>query len=279
MFAGGAGSGRAQLAVQLQIPGETFLLYEAVPVTVTIRNSSGRSILLESHEVPAAGQMMGTDAVTVPGGSAVKRTVDLLPLYALRQRGSYRVQATVRGGGTEVASGQVRFTILNGRELWSQVVGLPPEEGKAEEYRTYSLVSRRVGREDLLYVLVRDEPHELVYGLIGVGTYLFTGDPTALVDKAGHLHVLFQNGPRSFGYVHIEPGAKILERMAYADFLSRPELIVADGEVRVRGGEQTYPRPARLVSDEPAPSPQPAPKPKRKWWWPFSPRKTSSAGS
>jgi hypothetical protein len=111
-----------------------------------------------------------------------------------------------------------------------------------------------------------------------VGPYLFPGEPAARIDKTGHLHVLFQNGPRSFGYVHIDPAAKLLQRMAYADFLSRPELVVADGEVRVQGGEQTYPRPARLASDEPASAPQPAPKPKRKWWWPFGPRKTNSAG-
>ena len=60
----------------------------------------------------------------------------------------------------------------------------------------------------------------------------------------------------------------------YSDLMTRPGLVVsADGVVAVQGGEKTYPRSERMLSEkELAPPPAPPP-PKKHWWWPFGPGK------
>lgn len=287
LFLLSAGIAMAQLAVTVRSAKDTYLLYEGIPITITIRNYSGRTIQLEnsgttswlkflvtderSQLVPATDQIVGGDAVLVPAGESVTRTIDLLPFYELRSRGSYRVQALVNSGAITATSAGVNLSIIHGRELWSQTVGLPMPEGMPDEYRVYSLVSRRDKDKDLLFIGVRAEPSQAVYSLVPLGHCLSTAEPQARVDKEAHLHVLFQNGPRSYGYVHVDPMAKVIFRGAYSDYMSLPELKVRDGQMVVVGGEQTYPKQERILTDEELnpPPPPPPPPPKKKWWWPF----------
>ena len=284
-----AGAWAGPLSVQVRFGSDTYLVYEAIPATVSIHNFSGREIQLDENNPESSlsfvittenGQMvrslgqprLGT-AVIIPAGQTMAQSVDLLPLYELRERGSYKVQALLRTPVGTVESAPVRFTIINGRQVWTQVVGLPVAEGSPEQYRTYTLVARRGAMEDSLYVSVRDDAHTMVYSLVPLGAFLSTQEPQARVDRGGNLHVLFQNGPRSFGYVEVDPIARPIARAAYSDFTSRPALTEAEGAISVTGGEQTYPRPERVLSDEELnPPPPPKPKPKRHWWWPFGPK-------
>jgi hypothetical protein len=278
------------LAVQVRFANDTFLVYEAVPVTVSIHNFTGRDIALDDNDqssslnfvvttenqqmIHALGRPTLGAVVVIPAGQTVAQTIDLLPLYELRERGTYRVQAVLKTPVGTAESPAVRITITNGRELWKRVVGLPVSEGSPEQYRTYSLLARRGAREDTLYVSVRDDTHSMVYSLISLGPFLSTSEPQARVDRGGVLHVLFQNAPRSFGYVEVDPLSRMLARRAYSDFTSRPGLTEKEGEVSVTGGEQTYPKPERVLSEEDLhpPPPPPPKKPTRHWWWPFGPK-------
>jgi hypothetical protein len=284
--------GRAQLTVELRMPRDTFLQYESIPVSISIRNFSGRSIQLQGSEakpwldfvivteegglIGAVGNRRVEEPLAIAAGQTVTRTLDLLPLYDLRTRGIYRAQAVVETDGVRTISPPLRFTIVHGREIWSQTVGLPVT-GDHEEYRTYSLLTRRSDHYDLLYVCVADKKNDLIYGALPLGTYLTIGEPDARVDKAGHLHVLFRTGPRLFSYTHIDPQAKVLDRAVYADASSEPRLTAdATGEVTVSGGEKTYPREERAMNEpevKPAPPVQEKPK---KSWWPFGRRKPAA---
>jgi hypothetical protein len=285
----------AQLSVQLRMQRDTFLQYESIPVTVVIRNFSARPIQLQSSEgkpwlnfviadenggaIGGVGNRPIEEPLTVAAGQTVTRTLNLLPVYDLRTRGTYRVQAMVDMGAAHTISPPVHFTIVHGRELWSQTVGLPSSSSN-EEYRTYSLLTRRDDHYDLLYVCVEDRKSELIYGALPLGVYLSIGEPDVRLDKAGHLHVLFQTGPRSINYAHIDPQAKVLDRAAYSNLLSEPRLTVdAGGQVVVSGGEKTYPREERVMNEpETAPAP-PAPEKPKKSWWPFGRRKSSAESS
>jgi len=274
------------------------LLYESIPVIVTIHNFSGRTIELGGPEnvhwlsfliADDAGETMsevGTrpvlEAVQIPPGRTLSRTFNLLPYYDLRQRGIYTVRAVVDSAGARAFSPPVKFTIFNGRELWRQTVGLPVPPGETnEEYRVYSLVTLRVGHSDLLYLGVQDEAHNLVYGMVPLGQSLSLSEPTARVDPAGNVHVLYRSGPRSCGYAEIDPEARTLKRLVYSDLFSTPQLVARDdGSVVVLGGEQTYPRVEHVMSDKELNPPSPPEKPrKKKWWWPFGPAKSSGAAA
>jgi hypothetical protein len=108
-----------------------------------------------------------------------------------------------------------------------------------------------------------------------MGSYIPLGDPSVRFDRAACLHLLYQSGPRAFGYVRVDPSARVLDRAGYSDYSSKPELVSdLDGTVAVRGGEKVFPRSERMLTTEelnPPPPSAPPPKPKKKWWWPFGP--------
>jgi hypothetical protein len=168
--------------------------------------------------------------------------------------------------GAEAVSAPVKITVMEGRQLWAETVALPGRPQGQDEYRTYSLLVRRNDREELLHVCVRDEPKQLIYGVLTLGGFIPLTPPTARVDKAGNLHVLYQNAPRSFGYVVVDPGARQLTRVAYLDRLTKPRLVTDAGTVRVLGGEEVKPRSDRVMTEEELAPPPPPPPPKKKWW-------------
>ena len=287
---------RAQVSVQVTMERESLMLFEAIPVTVNVHNFSGRTIelgddnqaswlgFLVSDEagstISPVGKPLTFDPVKIAPGRTASITANLLPYYDLRQRGTFIVRAVVDGGGVHALSAPIKFTLTNGREIWKQTVGLPLAASQTnEDYRTYALLSRRSEHSEILYASVQDDPHELVYGVIPLGETIEMGEPSEMIDGAGHLHLLFRTGPRAQSYVEIDPNAKVVKRAIYSDILSVPQLVAeADGAVVVQGGEQTYPRVERIMTQqELKPPPPPPEKPrKKKWWWPFGPSGTSS---
>ena len=290
----------AQLSVDLSMERDTLMLYESIPVVATIRNFSARTIELGGRAETSwlsflisdeAGATIAEVAkppvlekVSIPAGRTVSRTMNLLPYYDLRQRGTFTLRAAIDYEGGRALSAPVKFTVLNGQELWRQTAGLPPAPGQTnEEYRTYSILMLRTGRahaSNILYLGVQDEARALIYGMIPLGESLSLGEPSAKTDAAGHVHVLYRSGPRSYSYAEIDPEAKVLKRAVYSDLLSVPHLMAdEDGLISVLGGEQTYPRVERVMTDaevNPPPPPPPAKPPKKKWWWPFSSNKSTA---
>ena len=289
----------AQISVQITMERESLMLFEAIPVTVNVHNFSGRTIdladenqkswlgFLVSDEggstISPVGRPLVFDPVKIAPGRTASVTANLLPAYDLRQRGTFVVRAVVDGDGVHALSAPIKFTVTNGREVWKQTIGLPVTAGQTnEDYRTYALLSRRSEHSEILYASIQDDPHNLVYGVIPLGETIETGEPSEMIDGGGHLHLLFRTGPRAQSYVEIDPNAKVVKRAIYSDILSVPQLVAgADGSVVVQGGEQTYPRVERIMTQqELKPPPPPPEKPKKKkWWWPFGPSGTSSNAS
>jgi hypothetical protein len=290
-------SAHAQISVQLTMERNALMLFEAIPVVANVHNFLGRTVELAdtdqtswlsfvisdeaSATISPVGKRLAFDPVSIAPGRTASIPVNLLPHYDLRQRGTFTVRAVVDGGGLHALSAPIKFNITKGREVWKQTVGLPVPGGTTnEDYRTYALFSRRAEHSEVLYASVQDDPHELVYGMIPLGESLSLGEPSAIIDNTGHLHVLFRNGPRSHSYAEVDPNAKVVKRALYSDILSVPQLVTeTNGAVVVRGGEQTYPQFERVMTDqELKPPPPPVEKPpKKKWWWPFGPNKTQPA--
>jgi hypothetical protein len=289
---------QAQISVQLTIERDALMLFESIPVVANVHNFSGRTIELADDDqtswlnflvsdeagatISPVGNKLAFDPVKIAPGITVRITFDLLTHYDLRQRGTFIVRAVVDGNGAHALSSPVKFNITRGREVWKQTVGLHVAAGQTnEDYRTYALLSRRAEHSEVLYASVQDDPHQLVYGTIPLGESISVGNPTAMIDNDGHLHVLFRSGPRSHSYAEVDPAAKVVKRAVYSDVLSAPQLVAeADGTVAVHGGEQTYPRVERVMTEQelnPPPPPPPVKPPRKKWWWPFGPSKAQPA--
>lgn len=280
----------AQFDIQVRLDRDTFLLYESVPVTVAIRNYSASPLTVPAGDeswlqfliTDEAGGLVRqvkslsiAEPLVIGPGQTVRRVFDLLPLYELRQRGNYRLQGRVSFSGVVRLSPPIKFTILQGREIWRQIAGQPARPDQSESYRLYTLQVRRGEKNDLLYAGVHDQEKQLVYGMVPLGPLLAFEAPQARTDKEGRLHVLYRTRPRTFAYVCVDGQAQILDQALYSDLLSPPQLMVGTNQiVEVIGGEQIYPRPPATPQAE---EPPPAPPPKRKkWWWPFGGEKKSS---
>ena len=286
-------SARGQISVQLKMERDTLMLFESIHVSVNIRNFSGHTIELANQgEAPwlnflitdesgatisPVGSRPAPDPARIEPGHTVTVAANLLPHYDLRQRGIFTVRAVVEGEGVHAISAPTAFTIINGREIWRQTIGLPRAEGETNEhYRTYSVLLRRAEHNEVLYVGVQDEARDLIYGMIPLGDFIELGEPSVRADSNGDLHVLYRSGPRSIGYAEIAPDAQVVKHVVYSDVLSVPQLVAGpDGAVTVHGGEQVYPHLDRVMTAEelkPRPPP-PSKPPKKKWWWPFGPSK------
>jgi hypothetical protein len=289
---------RAQIDVRVTTERASFLLFESIPAKVTIRNFSGRPVELanqgDTHwlsflvtdeagaSLSSVGNAFIAEPVRIDPGRTQSISVDLLTHFDLRQRGLFTVRAVVQADGVQAMSPPTKFTILNGREIWRETIGLPLAEGQSnQQYRTYSLLARLSSYDNVLYAGVQDEAHALVYGMIPLGNYIALGNPTVKVDGVGHLHVLYRSGPRSVSYDEIDPDAKIVKRVVYSDLMSVPQLEMQDGGmVTVEGGEQVYPKLERVMTDADFRPPSPViPKAKKHkhWWWPFGPKTTQPA--
>jgi len=183
-------------------------------------------------------------------------------------------------------SAPIKFTIIRGREIWKQTVGLPIVAGETnEDYRTYALLSRRAEHSEVLYASVQDEPHELVYGMIPLGESISVGEPSAMIDNAGHLSRAVPQWP---AVAQLCRGRSRCKGGQARHVLRYPFGAATHCRHRQRGGcargranvsscraghDGSGTQTTTAVSGKTA---------KEKWWWPFGPSKAAtnaSAGS
>jgi len=86
-----------------------------------------------------------------------------------------------------------------------------------------------------LYVQVTDATGK-INKVLPIGPMISFGQPEPKVDKMSNLHLLYQNGPRSFSYTVINPDGEIIARQTY-DYTTHPQLKAdPSGNLTVVGG-------------------------------------------
>ena len=215
----------AQVTVSVSFSQEQFLAGESLPTAVQIKNLSGQTLhlgaepdwltfLVESDEgfivqktgeVPVAGEFdLGSSQV------ATKR-VDLAPYFVIPKQGRYSVTATVKikDWQREVSSQPKKFEVIEGAKLWSRQFGLPvPADATntVPEVRKYTLEQANYLPSELrLYLRVTDAAGERIFKVFPIGRMVSFGQPEAQIDRLSKLHVLYQDGARSFNYSVFNP--------------------------------------------------------------------------
>jgi hypothetical protein len=168
--------------------------------------------------------------------------VDLGPHFETLKPGRYSVSALLRieQWKTDLATKPKEFDVITGTVLWEQPFGLPPRDSDSgpPEVRRYALQQAINLKQMKLYVRITDNSGNRIFGIFPLGLMLTFSTPEKQIDKESRLHVLFQNGARSFNYSIISPDGKWLSRQTH-DYqsLSRPVLKVSeDGKIYVGGG-------------------------------------------
>lgn len=265
-------SASAQVTVEVLLDQDQYLPGEALVAKVRITNRSGRTLVLgkepdwltfsiESHEswvVPKLSEAPVVGEFSLESSEMGTKKVDLAPHFSLGQPGRYSIIATVRikEWDREITSPPKNFYLIQGARLWEQDFGVPEPAGAGNttpEVRKYILQQANYVKGQLrLYLRVTDAGGSKNIRVLPVGPMLSISRPQPLVDKASHLHVLYQNGARTYSYTEVNPEGEVVARQTYDYVTSRPRLREGDeGKVSVVGG-------VRRVTPKDVPAPPPA---------------------
>jgi len=247
----------AQVTVEVSTDQDEFLPGEAIPVAVKITNRSGQTlklgqsegwlkfaieardgyVALKNGDVPVAGE------ITLESAQWANVRVNLAPYFQLPKTGRYAISASVAvpEWKQEIRSDKKWFTVIQGARLWEQEFGVPKAPGDTNalpEMRRYALQEANYLRSRLtLYVQVTDATGK-INKVLPIGPMISFGQPEPKVDKVSNLHLLYQNGPRSFIYTVINPDGEIITRQTY-DYTTRPRLMAdPSGVLTVVGGSR-----------------------------------------
>lgn len=266
----------AQVSVEVVLDQEHFLSGEQLTAAVRITNRSGRTLhlggeddwltfALESRD--GRGIVAKNSEPSVRGPFVLETTkvatrrVELLPHFDLAHAGRYTITASVqiKDWDQTLTTKPKSFDIINGAKLWSQDFGVPATETPSGSplVRKYTLEQANYLRTQLrLYFRLTDATGERVLKVFSLGPMVSFGIPEQQIDQASNLHVLYQNGARSFSYTVINPEGEIIVRETHDYLATRPKLqLVQNGRLTVVGG-------ARRRTSEDVPGPIPTSQPK-----------------
>jgi hypothetical protein len=253
----------AQVQVSAQTERSNFLLYERVDLIVTVANAGASDLVLNNEEghpwlsflvskhnrLPVRPERRGTfKPVSLRVGETKTLRINLTPLFSFREEGDYKASAVIDlPGEGQIISDSVPFTVLRGREVWSQT---RPVEGS---HRVYSLIrfSPQPDRTNL-YLRVEDPSENVVYANLSLGEVVAYIDPEVFFDPQGNLHVIQPIAMSTYLYTRADPSGKILHQGVFKTFQAiRPRLAkLEDGNIIVVGGMEENPNiPRENLSD------------------------------
>jgi hypothetical protein len=258
------------VTVEVTLNQDQFLPTEAIEVAAKITNLSGQALALgqddtwlqffivEKGGAPVAqiATVPITGEFTLESSLAGTKRVNLTPYFAFRKIGQYQVKAvlSIPQWNTRVSSAAKPFEIIRGSTLRSLRFGVPPADGdtnRPPEVRQYLLQQANYLKDNLsLYVRITDQDGSRTLGLVRAGRLTSFSKPEGQLDIENNLHLLFQNGARSFLYSVIAPSGEVLVRQTHEIASeSRPKLRDAgQGRITVSGGVRRL-----ALTDLPAP--------------------------
>jgi hypothetical protein len=253
----------AQVTAEIIFDQEHFLRSESLPLRVRISNFSGQPLKLggtpewltftvenrEGRGLARTGEIPLPQSFTIDSSKTVSVRADLMPHFKLNEPGHYSVKAQIKIPQIEkeIATEAKTFDIISGTKLWEREVGVPGT--KPTVTRKFALQQATFMKQLRLYVRVTDVSESQVVRVVPLGMLLSFSQPEALVDNSSQLHVLFQNGARSFLYSVVAPDGEHLIRQTWDYANTRPRLQSEDdGRVMVIGGARRI-----LLSDLPSP--------------------------
>ena len=245
----------AQVSLEVTLDQEQFLPGEALIASVRITNRSGETLHLgadpdwlafgvesrDGYVVLKTGDVPVTGAFTLESSKRAIKDVNIAPYFNLSKPGRYAITATVliKDWNQVITSKPVLFDVILGAQIWSQEVGVPKSTDPSNAppaVRRYTLQqANHLKRGLMLYFRLTDATGK-VNKVFPIGPMISFGQPDAQLDQASTLHVLYQNGPRSFNYIVINTDGDVLQRQIY-ELTTRPRMQLNDkGEIVVVGG-------------------------------------------
>jgi hypothetical protein len=249
-----------QVTVEVESDQKHYLAHERLEVRVKITNFSGQTIHLGQGDewltFMVEGQngapVMTFDDVPVAGEFRLEnatvgtKRVDIAPYYNLTRPGRYKVTAIVRVPqlGEQIISPPKNFDIMSGAKIWELDFGVPPDAADPEEtpeVRKYALLQAIHTKELMLYFRLSNRAETAIYRVYPIGRMVSFSRPEPQLDRQSRLHILYQDGARSFQYFVINTEGLIEVRQTHHYTTSKPALRPdREGNIRVMGGARKF---------------------------------------
>ena len=155
---GDTGSLHAQIQVSYKPDKKVYMAHEAISGRLRIVNRAGRDLVLEGKNgiswldfqvTDASGNLItpmrgkpGLEPVVLKAGQVLDRKVFVNRRYPMGQKGIYRIRANIYFAPLNryFRTGIESLQITDGRQFWSQVVGVPPGYADAGAFRKYEVL-------------------------------------------------------------------------------------------------------------------------------------------
>ena len=242
----------AQVAITLTLPFTRALLYEDVVATVAIQNNSGRMLTIGAGQGPArfwldverdGGRIVSrrdaaplvSDMRVMPG-EVLKFELNVPRLYAMRNKGLYKMRAGVEMNGAHYVSPEMALEVVGGFEFQRMTAGIP---GDLQAVRTYILYYLPKDGVEYIYLRIEDADKTL-YGLFNLGRVIRVRPAEFKLDESGNVHVLFQTMGMGFVHTAFTPFGVQLFARTYTGARGRASLAQQpNGQITVPGGVET----------------------------------------
>jgi hypothetical protein len=288
---------QGQVKVDISLRRTLYMIYEPLICVVSITNLTGAELVLEDtpehkwfgfqvetldgRPLPPLQASYRNEPLSIAAGQTVKRSVNLTPLFPLSEFGAYRIRAAIFVAHLNkyFSSLPLSLEITEGRVLWEQTVGVPPNSDARGSSRLYQLLVHRLPSTTMLYLRVQDKEDGVVYCTTQLGRFVAFGKPIVIIDPTNEIHIFHNLAPKEFLYSHFDINGRVMHQQAYQQWgQKRPTMVrTTSGQIQVIDGSPYDPKATPPEKKLPGLSERPVPLPKPpKEGTPSSPDKPES---
>ena len=269
----------ADVVMKLTMPRERYMTYEPVIASLTLRNTSGQSLIfgheaefsghleiglfdLHDRPVKGSGTKVNLKGLILRPGADHHIRVNIGKWLDMRRAGSYKLKLFIAHPmlKNEYESNFCSFDISNGQVFWQRNFGIPnlqgAQLGEDLKIRTYTVKTLQEKSDVYFYLFVEDKTK--IYAIKYLGTLLGRELPSFELDSLNQLHMLLPVASKKFSYVVFDWHGKEEKQSYYKTSRTVPALFrqSTTGDVSVIGGELLLPgenyAPQKLLPNLPA---------------------------
>ena len=244
----------AQLNINIELPEKNFLIYDKIPLTISVRNSTNKNLSFSSLDennieliiigpngkIPAGDKKVLTDEISFPPGITKNLSLNLYDNYPLTQLGEYEISLSIKHpllSDKTLLSKESFFYIKEGKIEESQSFGFYDQNQGKIFQREYQVISYKKKFYTHLYLRVQDK--NWVYGQVYLGRKIEGVRFKSYIDVLANIHILTQFQSREFYHIIISPEGTLRQKINYkanADSIPILRKNPNSGRVRVIGG-------------------------------------------
>ncbi len=252
-----------QVDIELKTNRKYYISYEAIELTITLRNNSGNTLRFGAkRETGGRLNCIVTDergfrvkelqkqainpvsGLVLPAGGTKELTLTVNRSYNMAKVGHYRIRTQLSHPRLlqDYLSGEVAVDVKSGAPVFTRDIGVPTSDDKPIQRRKCVLLDFRAEKVSIYCLKIEDD--KFVYCLERLGAHTVGDRPQIQIDARSQIHILVQIRSRLFRYWVYSINGKLKQSADYrpsARSLPRLQRDPDIGRVMVIGGTLEVP--------------------------------------